>query len=75
MHAHTHTHTHTQAVEQLLNPETPSQCEEADTAPTVETSSKRLSAVADLLNPAPCEDTGSSAQAVEDKAVFDKAAC
>ena len=41
----------------------------------VETSSKRLSAVADLLNPAPVEGTGSDTEVVVDKPVFDKAAC
>ena len=62
-------------MEQLLNPETPSECERTDAAPAVETSCKRLSDVADLLNPVPPEDAGCGTEAVVDKAVFDKAAC
>jgi len=54
---------------QLLNPEVPNSSDEAE-----ETSSKRLSAVADLLNPAPVEGTGSNTVVVI-KPVFDTAAC
>jgi predicted house-cleaning NTP pyrophosphatase (Maf/HAM1 superfamily) len=63
---------------QILHPEIPSSSDEAEPAPTnaaVETSSKRLSAVADLLNPAPVDGTVADTEVVVDKPVFDKAAC
>jgi hypothetical protein len=63
---------------QIPDPEIPSSSDEAEPAPTNaagETSCKRLSTVADLLNPAPVEGTRADTEVMVDKPVFDKAAC